>query len=94
MKVVTIYDALSRVKQTSNPFRPSLGESAIYTTTAYDLAGRVTTVTTPDSAVVTSSYSGNTVTVTDQAGKARRSGASDHGLRRPERRELFDELQL
>jgi len=33
----------------------------------------VTTVTTPDSAVVTSSYSGNTVTVTDQAGKARKS---------------------
>ncbi|HYR76178.1 MAG TPA: RHS repeat-associated core domain-containing protein [Pyrinomonadaceae bacterium] len=72
-KVATIYDALSRAKQTSNPFRPSLGESAIYTTTAYDLAGRVTTVTTPDSAVVTSSYSGNTVTVTDQAGKARKS---------------------
>src|SRR5207247_2359600 len=40
-KVATIYDALGRPKQTSNPFRPSLGESAIYTTTAWDFAGRV-----------------------------------------------------
>jgi RHS repeat-associated protein len=72
-KVATIYDALGRVKQQSNPFRPSLGETAIYTTTAYDLAGRVISVTTPDSALVTTSYNGNTVTVTDQAGKARKS---------------------
>jgi len=72
-KVATIYDALGRVTQTSNPFRPSLGENAIYTTTAYDLAGRVTSVTTPDSAVVLTSYSANTVTVTDQAGKQRES---------------------
>jgi RHS repeat-associated protein len=33
----------------------------------------VTSVTTPDSAVVTTSYSSNTVTVTDQAGKTRKS---------------------
>ena len=31
------------------------------------------TVTTPDTAVVSTTYSGNTVTVTDQAGKARKS---------------------
>ncbi len=42
VKVVTIYDALSRVSKVSNPHRPSLGESAAHTTTIYDLAGRVT----------------------------------------------------
>jgi YD repeat-containing protein len=35
--------------------------------------GRVTSVTTPDHAVVATSYGGNTVTVTDQAGRARKS---------------------
>ena len=39
----------------------------------FDALGRATTVTTPDNAVVKTSYSGNTVTVTDQAGKKRRS---------------------
>ena len=72
IKVVTVYDALGRVKQTSNPFRPAT-ESAVYTTTVYDLAGRVTSVTTPDNAVVSTNYSANTVTVTDQAGKVRKS---------------------
>jgi len=72
VKVITIYDGLGRVKQTSNPFRPS-SETALYTTSVYDLAGRVTSVTTPDNAVVSTSYSANTVTVTDQAGKVRKS---------------------
>ncbi|MBC8028532.1 MAG: RHS repeat-associated core domain-containing protein [Pyrinomonadaceae bacterium] len=73
VKAITNYDALGRTSQTSNPFRPSLGETAVYTATAYDLAGRLLTVTTPDNAVVTTSYSGNTVTVQDQAGKQRKS---------------------
>jgi len=72
-KVSTVYDALGRVQQQSNPFRPSLGESAIYSTTAYDFASRVTTVTTPDSATVNSYYSGNQVLVKDQAAKERMS---------------------
>ena len=72
-KVSTVYDAMGRVRQQSNPFRPSLGETAIYTTTAYDLAGRVTSVSTPDSAAVATFYSGNTVTVSDQTGKQRKS---------------------
>src|SRR6185369_10987759 len=67
------YDALGRSSQTSNPYRPYLSESAVWTTTAFDALSRVTSVTTPDSAVVTTSYSGNAVTVTDQAGKPRRS---------------------
>ncbi|HBB95760.1 MAG TPA: hypothetical protein DC054_10250, partial [Blastocatellia bacterium] len=73
IRVDSVHDALGRVKQISNPYRPGAGESAIYTTTAYDLAGRVTSVTTPDSAVVGTSYSGNEVTVTDQAEKHRKS---------------------
>src|SRR5256714_1992164 len=72
-EAVTVYDGLGRKRQVSNPFRPSLSEGALYTTTNYDLAGRVASVITPDNAVVTSAYSGNTVTVTDQAGKARKS---------------------
>jgi RHS repeat-associated protein len=72
-EIKTIYDALGRGKQVSNPFRPSLGQAPIYTTTGYDLAGRVTSVTTPDNAAVTTAYSANTVTVTDQAGKTRKS---------------------
>jgi YD repeat-containing protein len=39
----------------------------------YDLLGRVKTVSTPDGATITTTYNGNTVTVTDQAGKARKS---------------------
>jgi RHS repeat-associated protein len=65
------FDALGRAYQGSNPYRS--GDTVYWTTTAFDSLGRVASVTTPDSAAVTSSYSGNTVTVTDQAGKARKS---------------------
>jgi YD repeat-containing protein len=67
------YDELGRSNQTSNPYRPYLSESAVWTTTAFDALSRVISVTTPDNAVVTTAYSGNAVTVTDQAGKVRRS---------------------
>lgn len=67
------YDALGRVNKTSNPFRPWHSETAVWTTTVFDALGRVVSVTTPDSAVVSSSYSGNSTTVTDQAGKTRKS---------------------
>jgi RHS repeat-associated protein len=65
------FDALGRAYQSSNPYRS--GDTVYWTTTAFDSLGRVASVTTPDSAAVTTSYSGNTVTVTDQAGKARKS---------------------
>ena len=45
----------------------------LWTTTEYDLIGRVTAITTPDNARVTTSYQGNQTTVTDQALKSRRS---------------------
>jgi len=71
--VATNYDKLGRPFQASNPFRPSPGVSPEYTTTGYDLAGRVTSLTTPDNAVVLTEHASNAVTVTDQAGKARKS---------------------
>jgi RHS repeat-associated protein len=64
------YDAMGRVKRTYNPYLTTNGG---YSDAAYDALGRVTTVTTADGAVVTTTYSGNTVNVTDQAGKTRRS---------------------
>jgi RHS repeat-associated protein len=65
------YDSMGRVYRVSNPYR--LPASPDWTVTSFDALGRVKTITTPDSAVVTTSYSGNTVTATDQAGKTRRS---------------------
>jgi RHS repeat-associated protein len=81
----TQYDSMGRSWRVSNPYRTtsltaSINPDGYWTTNAYDYLGRVTSVTTPDSAVVTSAYSGSTstplasvVTVTDQAGKLRRS---------------------
>jgi len=69
----TDYDVLGRAYRMSNPYRPWQSESLVWNTTAYDALGRTLSATTPDSAVVSSSYSGNTVTATDQAGKVRRS---------------------
>jgi RHS repeat-associated protein len=73
ISIKTQYDVLGRGYKTSNPFRPLQSESELWTTTAFDALGRVVSITTPDSAVATTSYSGNAVTVTDQAGKARKS---------------------
>jgi RHS repeat-associated protein len=67
------YDVLGRASKTSNPFRPWQSETAIWTTNAFDALGRVISVTTPDNAVVSTSYLGNAVTVTDQALKTRKS---------------------
>ena len=69
--VQTQYDALGRAHKTSNPFRS--GDTLLWTQTYFDALGRVTKVKTPDNAEALTSYSGNAVTVTDQAGKLRRS---------------------
>jgi len=65
------FDDLGRVKKSYNPYRS--GETQYYSTPVYDALGRVASVTTADNAAASTSYSGNTVTVTDQAGKVRRS---------------------
>jgi RHS repeat-associated protein len=67
------YDALGRAYKISNPYRPWQSETAVWLTTTFDALGRTLTATTADNAVVTTSYSGNAVTATDQAGKSRKS---------------------
>jgi uncharacterized protein RhaS with RHS repeats len=56
-----------------NPYRVISEATYGYADTSYDALGRVRTVTTLDGAVVTTTYSANATTVTDQAGKTRRS---------------------
>ncbi len=77
VEIETIYDALGRISQKSNPFRA--GESEVYTTTYYDLAGRVIQISYPDGSSSYRSYLGNTVTETDQAGNQRLSTADALG---------------
>ena len=57
----------------SNPYRPNAGEQPIWTTSLIDSLGRGIKTITPDGVFIKTEYSGNTVTVTDQAGKKRRS---------------------
>ncbi|HBB87171.1 MAG TPA: hypothetical protein DC047_06110 [Blastocatellia bacterium] len=86
LRVDTKYDSMGRAYRVSNPYRTAGCTSTPnptdrWTTTGFDPLGRVTSVTTPDSAVVitsygavfTTSFNANTVTVTDQALKPRRS---------------------
>lgn len=74
----TQYDNLGRVFRISNPYLTALNttpspDTRNWTTTAYDALSRPLSVTTPDGAHVDTSFNGNTVIVTDQAGKKRRS---------------------
>ena len=76
----TQYDGLGRPFKVSTPFRsdqtptaPWLSETARWTIQSFDPLGRIISVTTPDNSVVTTSYSGNTVTAIDQAGKSRKT---------------------
>src|ERR1700739_586636 len=70
--IATQYDTLGRVSQTSNPY-PS-GGSPVWTTYSYDTLSRPLAVTPPGSTgAYQYSYSGNSTTATDPAGKQRRS---------------------
>ncbi len=71
IEVETKYDALGRISQVSNPYRA--GDTVYWTTTQYDTLGRILTVTKPGGAQTTSAYSGNSVTITDPAGKLRQA---------------------
>jgi RHS repeat-associated protein len=67
-QVNTSYDNMGRVASKTNPF--TAGGSPSYATSfSYDVLGRVTTETSPDSQTVTTSYSGSTVTLTDQVNR-------------------------
>jgi RHS repeat-associated protein len=79
------YDQMGRVKRASNPYY-SAGDGAAINpaekwtqNTLFDKLGRVREVTLPDGAMVTSSYAGTVVTVTDQAGRQRRQVADALG---------------
>jgi RHS repeat-associated protein len=76
--VDTQYDSLGRVWRVSNMYRASsltapVNPSGLWTTTLYDSLGRTLSITTPDGASIVSSYSGNELTVTDQAGSTKRN---------------------
>ena len=72
------YDALGRIATSTNPSRP--GDGLGYTTTySYDSLGRQTQIQTPDSALATTSYSGNQTTITDPAGKVRQTATDGLG---------------
>jgi RHS repeat-associated protein len=67
------YDAKSRLQSVSNPFRPLIGESPVWTITSYDALDRVQTVTAPGNVVTTTTYVANATTTTDAASKSRRT---------------------
>jgi RHS repeat-associated protein len=73
IKQTQTFDALGRVKRAYNPHRTTSDSTYGWVDSTYDALGRVTQVTTSDNAIASTSYSGNAVTVTDQAGKTRRS---------------------
>lgn len=78
----TQYDGLGRSFKQSNPFRPTEIDGShpvLWTQTYFDSLGRTVKVTTPDNTDVLTSYTGNATTVTDQAGKLRRSIANALG---------------
>jgi YD repeat-containing protein len=66
----TEYDAVGNVKRASAPYRS--GDTVAWTETEYDVLGRPTVVTNPDTTTVIFSYTGNTVAVTDEAGNIRK----------------------
>jgi RHS repeat-associated protein len=74
-----VYDNMGRVWQTTNPYR--LGETVYWNEKQYDDLGRLKASITPDGAQMLTAFGlassgsqmGTTVTVTDEAGKKRRS---------------------
>jgi len=73
----TTYDLLGRISTTSNPYRSTSDSTYGITTMQYDILNRVTQLVPADGSTsannVTTTYAGNAITVTDQAGNPRRS---------------------
>ena len=61
---------IGRAYQTSNPYT---GSPSHWTTTTFDALGRPTSIKLPDNSPTSYAYSLNTTTVTDPAGKQRKS---------------------
>jgi RHS repeat-associated protein len=68
--VATKYDPLGRAFETSNPYTTS---AQYLTETEFDALGRATQVILPDNSKTTYSYAANTTTITDPAGKQRKT---------------------
>jgi hypothetical protein len=77
IKTDTTYDGNGRKSTASNPYRSTTDTTYGISTTKYDALDRVTKVIPPDGSVsannVATVYAGNCTTVTDQAGKIRKS---------------------
>jgi len=74
--VGTQYDPIGRAYMTSNPYTST---AQYWTTSKFDALGRPTYTVLQDNSQITFSYSTNTATVTDPAGKARKSIADGLG---------------
>jgi RHS repeat-associated protein len=70
---VTTYNGEGLVNTVTNPYRSTSDPTYGTTGYLYDALNRSTLVTKPDNSTVTTIYSGNTTTVTDEAGKTRES---------------------
>jgi RHS repeat-associated protein len=70
---LTTYDGMGRVASVTNPYRSTSDSTYGVTSNVYDPLGRIQSVTEQDGSVVSTSYSGNSTTVTDEAGKTRES---------------------
>src|SRR5207245_343875 len=75
----TTYDALGRVASVSNPYRSTSDPTYGVTSYRYDALSRVTKVTLQDGSFGTASYTNNTVTGTDPAGKKRQTTVDSLG---------------
>lgn len=68
--VQTNYDAMGRPYRASNPYT---GSPSYWTTTTFDALSRPVQVQLPDSSTLLNSYTTDSMTATDPAGKARKS---------------------
>ena len=76
-KTSVTYDLAGRAYQTSNPY---IGSTPSYwTTAAFDVLGRPTSVTLPDNSAQTLTYSTNSTTSSDPAGIQRKSSVDGVG---------------
>jgi RHS repeat-associated protein len=75
-KVSGQYDLVGRPYQTSNAYTTS---ASYWTTSAFDILGRPTSVTLPDNSISTISYSLNAMTGTDPTGKMHKSTVDSVG---------------
>jgi RHS repeat-associated protein len=69
----TTYDSLGRLYTVSNPNRSTSDPTYGLTTYGYDALSRTKSVTLQDGSVTNASYTNNTITATDPAGKKRTS---------------------